>query len=158
MDKLEKDLLNLVQNDFPLSVRPFEEIGTKLGISEERCIEMLQNLSDTGILRSVRAVINWNSIGYSTMLIGMKVQPNNIAEVAEFNRFTDFENEKLSAVSDYIMTNYGYKMTIPEEYDNQRITVRINKKEDLKTIVQLISEMYNLKFEINEELKQITFR
>jgi transmembrane sensor len=83
---------------------------------------------------------------------------NNVAKVAEFNRFTDFENEKLSAVSDYIMSNYGYKMTIPQEYDNQRITVRINKKEDLKTIVQLISEMYNLKFEINEELKQITFR
>ena len=83
---------------------------------------------------------------------------NNTAEVSQFNRFTDFENEKLSAVSDYIMTNYGYKMTIPHEYDNQRITVRINKKEDLKTIVQLISEMYNLKFEINEELKQITFR
>jgi transmembrane sensor len=83
---------------------------------------------------------------------------NNIAEVFEFKRFTDFENEKLSAVTDYIMANYGYKMTIPKEYDNQRITVRINKKEDLKTIVQLISEMYNLKFEINEELKQITFR
>lgn len=83
---------------------------------------------------------------------------NNIAEVAEFNRFTDFENEKLSVVSTYIESNYGYKMTIPQEYDNQRITIRINKKEDLKTIVQLISEMYNLKFEINEELKQITFR
>lgn len=83
---------------------------------------------------------------------------NNTAEVSQFKRFTDFENEKLSVVSDYIMANYGYKMTIPHEYDNQRITVRINKKEDLKTIVQLISEMYNLKFEINEELKQITFR
>jgi DNA-binding Lrp family transcriptional regulator len=83
MDKLEKDLLNLVQNDFPLSVRPFEEIGKKLGISEDQCIEILKKLSDSGILRAVRAVINWNSIGYSTMLIGMKVQPNNIAEVAE---------------------------------------------------------------------------
>ncbi|PXY46369.1 FecR family protein [Flavobacterium hydrophilum] len=83
---------------------------------------------------------------------------NNTAEVAEFNRFTDFENEKLSIVSDYIKTNYGYTMTIPEEYSNQRITIRINKKEDLKTIVQLISEMYNLKFEINDEVKQITFR
>lgn len=83
MDKLEKDLLNLVQNDFPLSVRPFEEIGTKLGISEDQCIEILKKLSDAGILRAVRAVINWNSIGYSTMLIGMKVQPNNIAEVAK---------------------------------------------------------------------------
>ncbi|OOV19363.1 FecR family protein [Flavobacterium sp. LM4] len=86
------------------------------------------------------------------------VYGNNTAEVAEFNRFTDFENEKLSAFSNYIMENYGYKMTIPRDFDNQRITVRINKKEDLKTIVQLISEMYNLNFEINEDLKQITFR
>lgn len=86
------------------------------------------------------------------------IYENNTAEVAEFNRFTDFENEKLSVVSDYIRENYGYKMTIPKEYDNQRITIRINKKEDLKIIVQLISEMYNLNFEINEDLKQITFR
>ncbi|MGO4771815.1 FecR family protein [Flavobacterium sp. W22_SRS_FK3] len=86
------------------------------------------------------------------------IYENNIAEVSLFNRFTDFDNEKLSVVSDYIIANYGYKMAIPQEYNNQRITVRINKKEDLKTIVQLISEMYNLKFEINEELKQITFR
>ncbi|GGF03285.1 FecR family protein [Flavobacterium limi] len=83
---------------------------------------------------------------------------NNIAKVTEFQRFMDFENEKLSAVTYYIMENYGYKMTIPEEFDNQRITIRINKKENLKTIVQLISEMYNLNFEINEDLKQITFR
>lgn len=83
---------------------------------------------------------------------------NKTASVAEFKRFTDFENEKLIAVSDYIKANYGYKMTIPKEYNNQRITIRINKKEDLKTIVQLISEMYNLNYEVNEDLKQITFR
>ncbi|NLL12442.1 MAG: Lrp/AsnC family transcriptional regulator [Fibrobacter sp.] len=83
MDKLEKDLLNLVQNDFPLSVRPFKVIGKKLGISEDQCIEMLKKLSDAGILRAVRAVINWNSIGYSTILIGMKVQPQNVAEIAK---------------------------------------------------------------------------
>ncbi|MET0946578.1 MAG: FecR family protein [Flavobacterium sp.] len=83
---------------------------------------------------------------------------NKIASVIAFNRFTDFDNEKLTAVSAYIEANYGYKMIIPQEYSNQRITVRINKKEDLKTIVQLLSEMYNLNFEINDELKQITFR
>lgn len=81
MDKLEKDLLNLVQNDFPLSVRPFVVIGKKLGISEDQCIEMLKRLYDSGILRAVRAVINWNSIGYSTMLIGMKVQPQNVTDI-----------------------------------------------------------------------------
>lgn len=83
---------------------------------------------------------------------------NEIAKVDEFERFIDFDNEKLTALGTYIEENYGYKMAIPQEYYNQRITVRINKKEDLKTIVQLISEMYNLNFEVNDELKEITFQ
>lgn len=83
---------------------------------------------------------------------------NKIALVADFSRFIDFENEKLSVLSTYIEANYGYHVTIPQEYHNQRITVRINKKEDLKTIIQLISEMYNLNYEVNENLKQITFQ
>ncbi|MFH6996603.1 FecR family protein [Flavobacterium sp. FlaQc-57] len=82
---------------------------------------------------------------------------NKVAEVAEFNRFMDFEDEKLSIVGTYIESNYGYKVILPEEYSNEKITIRINKKEDLKTIIQLISEMYNLNYEINEKLKQITF-
>jgi ferric-dicitrate binding protein FerR (iron transport regulator) len=83
---------------------------------------------------------------------------NQIASVAEFSRFIDFDNEKLSSLSQYIEENYGYKVAIPKENQNQKITIRINKKEDLKTILQLISEMYNLNFEINEDLKQITFQ
>ncbi|QLC67649.1 FecR family protein [Flavobacterium sp. LPB0248] len=83
---------------------------------------------------------------------------NQIASVTEFSRFVDFDNENLSAVSLYIEENYGYKVILPKENMNQKITIRINKKEDLKTIVQLLSEMYNLNFEINEDLKQITFQ
>lgn len=83
---------------------------------------------------------------------------NQTASVTEFSRFVDFDNEKLSVISHYIEENYGYKVNIPKENLNQKITIRINKKEDLKTIVQLLSEMYNLNFEINEDLKQINFQ
>jgi ferric-dicitrate binding protein FerR (iron transport regulator) len=83
---------------------------------------------------------------------------NKTASVAEFSRFIDFDNQKLSVISQYIEKTYGYKVNIPKENLDQNITIRINKKEDLKTIVQLIAEMYNLNFEINEDLKQITFQ
>ncbi|WP_347052752.1 FecR family protein [Flavobacterium olei] len=83
---------------------------------------------------------------------------NQTASVIEFNRFVDFDNKKLSDVSLYIEENYGYKVNIPLENQNQKMTIRINKKEDLKIIVQLIAEMYNLNFEVNEDLKQITFQ
>ncbi|WP_374172982.1 FecR family protein [Flavobacterium tructae] len=83
---------------------------------------------------------------------------NNTVEVSEFERFTDFENEKLTVVAAYIKTNYGYTVKFPKEYYDQHITLRINKKEDLEIIIQLISEMYNLNFEINEKLKEVTFQ
>ncbi|MEO8535256.1 MAG: FecR family protein [Flavobacterium sp.] len=83
---------------------------------------------------------------------------NETATVIDFDRFIDFDNEKLNKVAVYVENNYGYKIILPESYNSKRITVRINKKEDLKTIVQLISEMYNLNFEVNEALKQITFQ
>ncbi len=83
---------------------------------------------------------------------------NQTASVTEFSPFIDFDNEKLSAVSLYIEETYGYKVRLPEENQDQKITIRINKKEDLKTILQLLSEMYNLNFEINEDLKEITFQ
>lgn len=80
------------------------------------------------------------------------------AVITDFNRFTDFDNDKLSAVVVYIQASYGYKVAIPSEYLEKPITIRINKKEDLKDLVQLLAEMYNLNFEINEELKEITFQ
>ncbi|OXA84089.1 FecR family protein [Flavobacterium hercynium] len=83
---------------------------------------------------------------------------DNVASVNEFNRFVDFDNEKITALGDYIEKNYGYSVQFPKEYQNRKITVRINKKEELETILKVISEIYNLDFEKNEELKQITFQ
>ncbi|MBO9586121.1 MAG: FecR family protein [Flavobacterium sp.] len=83
---------------------------------------------------------------------------NQTASVTEFSPFIDFDNQKLSTVSLYIEETYGYKVSLPKENQDQKITIRINKKEDLKTILQLLSEMYNLNFEINEDLKEITFQ
>ena len=83
---------------------------------------------------------------------------NETVSIVDFERFKDFDDQKLTDVASYIGSNYGYKVILPQEYNNQRITVRINKKEELKTIVELISEMYNLNYEVNEKLKQITFQ
>ncbi|MEJ4087673.1 FecR family protein [Galbibacter orientalis] len=78
--------------------------------------------------------------------------------IEAFNRFVDFDNEKFVNVVQYIEDGYHYKITIPEVYLNKRITLRINKKEDITTIVKLLSKLHNLNYEINESLKQITFQ
>lgn len=83
MTEIQRSILDIVQKDFPLELRPFLTIGKKAGITEERCIEILKNLSQSSILRSIRAIISWNKIGFSTVLIGMSVDPEKIESVAQ---------------------------------------------------------------------------
>jgi DNA-binding Lrp family transcriptional regulator len=82
MTDLERSLLNVIQNDFPLEARPYRTIGERLGITEEKCIDALKQLTDIGILRTIRPVISWNKMGLSTILVGMKVDPEYLDTVA----------------------------------------------------------------------------
>lgn len=75
-----------------------------------------------------------------------------------FNRFRDFDNVKLDAVVAYIQTAYGYEVTIPEGYLQNKITLRLSKKEKLHNVVNIIAQMYDLKPTIDEKLKKITLQ
>jgi DNA-binding Lrp family transcriptional regulator len=82
MTEIERALLNSIQNEFPLVERPFQMIAANAGIPEYQCIDILKKLSLSGILRSIRAVLSWNRIGYSTVLIAVKIKPDCIDHVA----------------------------------------------------------------------------
>ena len=129
-------------------------LGTSFTVKESNQREVIVALYEGSVQLSVK-----NNNNKWILKPGEKfTYGNNISSVAKFDRFMDFENQKLSVVTNYIESNYGYKVIIPKEYYNQRMTFRINKKEDLKTILELISEMYNLNVEVNEKIKQITFQ
>ncbi len=80
--QIERDLINIVQRDFPLEQRPFAAIGKKLGISEMECLDLLRSLAERGILREIRPVISWNKVGFRSLLIGLEVTPQHVDEVA----------------------------------------------------------------------------
>jgi siroheme decarboxylase len=82
MTALERRLLNAVQKDFPLHVRPFRIMAQRLGISEKHCIALLKKLSQRGILRALRPVVNWHTLGFSSVLVGMEVETLKINAVA----------------------------------------------------------------------------
>jgi DNA-binding Lrp family transcriptional regulator len=81
MTEIERSLLNQIQHEFPLEPRPYRTLGDRLGISEQKCISILKQLSLKGILRSIRMVISWNKLGLSTILIGMKVDPLHLEAI-----------------------------------------------------------------------------
>ncbi len=64
LNNLEKKLLASVQEDVPITPRPYLEIAGQLGISEDRVLTVLQNLCDRGIIRRFGATLRHQKSGY----------------------------------------------------------------------------------------------
>lgn len=74
LDTLDQELLNIVQEEFPLAPRPFEVLAGKLGISEEETMERMARLKADGVIRQTGAIFDTRALGYKSSLIAMQTE------------------------------------------------------------------------------------
>jgi DNA-binding Lrp family transcriptional regulator len=77
LDDLDKRLLNLMQGRFPIAPRPYEAVAGEAGISEGEVMSRVQRLLDERIIRQVTPIFDTRALGYSSMLVAAKVDPEN---------------------------------------------------------------------------------
>jgi DNA-binding Lrp family transcriptional regulator len=78
----DKALLNDVQDGFPLTSRPFREIGERLGMPESEVVERMRRLLAEGALNRLGPVLNARALGGARTLAAMRVLPERLEEVA----------------------------------------------------------------------------
>ena len=83
MDKINKNLLNLIQSNFPIESRPFLKIANELDISENQVIDMIKELENDGYIKRIGGIFDSRKLGYSSTLCAIKVPFDRITEVAE---------------------------------------------------------------------------
>jgi siroheme decarboxylase len=77
LDDLDKRLLNLMQGCFPIAPRPYQHVAGEAGLSEAEAIERVKRLLDERIIRQVTPIFDTRALGYSSMLVAAKVDPEN---------------------------------------------------------------------------------
>jgi len=77
LDELDRKLLNLMQGSFPIEPRPYRRIAELAGIEERQAIERVQRLLDERIVRQVTPIFDTRALGYSSMLVAAKVDPEH---------------------------------------------------------------------------------
>ncbi|MFT5874932.1 MAG: DNA-binding Lrp family transcriptional regulator [Clostridium sp.] len=82
MDKISKDLLNLIQSNFPLESRPFLKLATELNISEKQVIDIIKDLKNNGYIKRLGGIFDSEKLGYYSTLCAIKVPLDRITEVA----------------------------------------------------------------------------
>jgi siroheme decarboxylase len=74
---LDKRLLNLMQGKFPIAERPYQHVAAEAGITEEEVLATVARLLDERIIRQVTPIFDTRALGYSSMLVAAKVDPEN---------------------------------------------------------------------------------
>jgi siroheme decarboxylase len=82
LDDLDRELLNAVQWDFPLEVRPFAALADRLGVDEPEVRARVAKVKDAGVLRQLSAIFDTRALGYSSALVAAKVDPDHIDAAA----------------------------------------------------------------------------
>jgi len=83
LDENEMRILSAIQEDFPLSKRPFLDIADRLEIEEDEVIRTINHLRESGFIRKLGAVINPKKIGYVSLLAAASVPEDRIDSVAK---------------------------------------------------------------------------
>ena len=77
LDDADKRLLNLMQGSFPIAARPYQHVASGAGIEEAEVLARVQRLLDERIIRQVTPIFDTRALGYSSMLVAAKVDPEN---------------------------------------------------------------------------------
>jgi siroheme decarboxylase len=84
LDETDRQLLNLMQGQFALVRRPFAHVAGLAGLEEDEVMRRVQRLLDGRIIREVTPIFDTRALGYSSMLVAAKVDPEHPHRAAGF--------------------------------------------------------------------------
>jgi siroheme decarboxylase len=77
LDDVDRKLLNLMQGSFPIAARPYLRVAELGGMSETEAMSRVQRLLEQRIIRQVTPIFDTRALGYSSMLVAAKVDPEH---------------------------------------------------------------------------------
>jgi siroheme decarboxylase len=83
MDDIDRRILNEIQSGFPISQRPYLELGRVLGLTEDDLIDRVKRLKDQGKIRRIGGSLNSRKLAFTSTLCAARVPDDRIDAFVE---------------------------------------------------------------------------
>ncbi len=127
-DVIDRKILNILQEELPLTERPFEAVGTQIGLTEEETRRRVASLKDQGYIRRIGPVLDAKRMGYTSLLCGVAVPPDRLEGIAR-------------VVSGEPGVTHNYER---EGELNLWFTVTMERKEDIERFLSTLEETFSV--------------
>jgi siroheme decarboxylase len=125
IDALDKELLNILQRDFPMISTPYQRVAEVLNTDETDVLERVKDLRKRRMIRQISAIFDSRALGYKSSLVAMKVDPDRADEAAEvINRHPGVSHNYLRDHDQ----NLWFTLTVHPARDLQQEVYRLSQE------------------------------
>jgi DNA-binding Lrp family transcriptional regulator len=82
IDQRDRDLLNAIQNEVPLSSTPFAILGQQIDMSEKEVLKRIERLKRESVVRQISAIFDSRGLGYRSSVVAARVDPDKLERSA----------------------------------------------------------------------------
>jgi len=83
MDNTDKKILNEIQSHFPISSRPFNELGKRLNLLESDVLERIRRLKEDGMIRRIGGNFHSSRLNFTSTLCAARAPEEKIKHFVE---------------------------------------------------------------------------
>jgi len=86
MDIYDRKILGIIQSNYPISVHPYADVGSQVGLTEAEVLARIRIMKARGIIRRIGANFNSQTLGWQSTLCAARVPEDHVERfVAEVN-------------------------------------------------------------------------
>lgn len=147
IDDIDRQILNRIQSDFPITESPFAAIGGELGLSEDNVIERVRRLRKNGIIRRIGGNFSPEKLGYVSTLCAGRVPPEKL------DHFTSVVNSYPGVTHNYLRANtfnIWFTFIAPSREAISECLAEISEKTGIHDILNLpATDVYKIRAHFN---------
>jgi DNA-binding Lrp family transcriptional regulator len=148
-DELDNQILNMLQNNFPVSLTPYTDMAVQLGIEEEEMINRIKVLREDGIIRRIGGIVDSRALGFYSTLCACQVPDQRVDEVGEI--ISSYPQVTHNYVRDHHDYNIWFTLTAESEELALSIIAEMEKRTATSIVNMPAEKVYKIKVSFEME-------
>jgi len=99
MNSTDRKILNEIQSDFPITSRPYQDLGRRLNLTEDEVMSAVRRMKEDGIIRRIGGNFHSSRLNFVSTLCAAKVPQERI------DRFVEAVNRHPGVTHNYLRNN-----------------------------------------------------
>lgn len=142
MDSFDKEILDIIQSNFPVDPRPYAVVGEAVGLTEGEVLARVRRLKGEGVIRRMGANFGSRQLGWRSTLCGAEVPQDKLdVFVAEVNKHPGVTHNYLRAHQ----FNVWFALIAPTEDDIEATLADITANTGVDIMNLPASKLFKIK-------------